>query len=250
MKLELNRYLKRSLKNLYWRQGQRVLAEVQKPVLDLAGELDVDSLKRRVPFLLRGEPVEKYQREMWVKGGSLFALDTVKRIHKVLRKQEEDIDFWEDYFRRYVNERALLKTGQILTTQEEIINNLIDGILEEGFQNGQGIPEIQRAMRGRLTEALTDINKYQAERIARTEINGAANTGSFEGAWQTGVALGKEWITSGLKGIRESHLYYESLGNVKMDYQYNTGLRFPGESTGPAEEIINCRCVIGYIVDE
>jgi hypothetical protein len=45
MKLELNRYLKRSLKNLYWRQGQRVLAEVQKPVLDLAGELDVDSLK-------------------------------------------------------------------------------------------------------------------------------------------------------------------------------------------------------------
>jgi len=250
MKLELNKYLRRSLTVLYFKQGQRVLAEVQQPVLDLAGEIDIESLKLRVPFLLRGEPVDKYQREMWVKGGSLFALDTVKRIHKVLRKQEEDIDFWEDYFRRYINERSLLKTGQILSTQEEVINNVIDGLLEEGFQNGLGIPEIQRELRGQLTEALTTINKYQAERIARTEINGAANTGSFEGAWQTGVALGKEWITSGLKGIRESHLYYESLGGVKMDYQYNMGLRFPGESTGSAEEIINCRCTIGYIVDE
>jgi hypothetical protein len=73
------------------------------------------------PVSAPGRTVEKYQREMWVKGGVYLPLIRFKRIHKVLRKQEEDIDFWEDYFRRYVNERSLLKTGQIITTQEEII---------------------------------------------------------------------------------------------------------------------------------
>jgi hypothetical protein len=48
-------------------------------------------------------------------------------------------------------------------------------------------------MRGKLTEALTDINKYQAERIARTEINGAAIPDHLKGL-ANGVALGKEWI--------------------------------------------------------
>jgi len=239
----------RSLSRFFWRQGQKILFAIQQPVIDLSGEISPESLKQRIPYLMKPGIIRGYVTDIWVKSGSLFAVDTIRRIHKVLQKQEEDIDFWEDFFRRYVNERSLLKTGAIMDTQTQIVNNLIDEILEEGYQNGLGIPEIQRQMRDRLIEGLTSINKYQAERIARTEVIGASNTGSFEGAKETGVALGKEWMTSGLPGIRQSHLYYEFLGVVDMDYEYNTGLQYPGDPNGEAEEIINCRCSPGYNVD-
>jgi len=234
----------RSLAKLFWKQGQRVLFAIQQPVIELAGEIDTDSLKSRIPSLLRPGSVKDHLSGIWIKSGSIFAVDTIKRIHRVARKQEMDIDFWEDYFRRYVNERSLLKiaakTGIIIDTQTQIVNNLIDMILEEGFQNGLGIPEIQRQMRDKLTEGLTEINKYQAERIARTEVIGASNTGSFEGAKESGVALGKEWMTSGLPGIRASHLEYEGRGVVAMDHNYAPGLQYPGDPEGSAEEIINC----------
>lgn len=241
MRIELNRALQGSLKKLFWKKGQKVLFALQQPVLDLAGEIMPEDLKIRVPRLLKPEPVNDYLTGIWVKSGSIFAMDTIKRIHRVARKQEEDELWWEDFFRRwYTRERSMLKTGAILDTQAQLINNLIDGILEEGFSNGLGIPEIQRQMRSKLAEGLTEINTYQAERIARTEVIGASNTGSFEGAKESGVALGKEWMTSGLPGIRQSHLDYEAMGRVDMDYDYNIGLKYPGDPNGGPEEIINC----------
>jgi hypothetical protein len=104
-------------------------------------------------------------------------------------------------------------------------------------------------IRSSLIDGLTEINSFQAERIARTEVIGASNTGSFEGAMETGVALGKEWMTSGLPNIRQSHLDYEAMGTVDMDYEYNTGLQYPGDPNGDPEEIINCRCVPTYSID-
>ena len=59
----------------------------------------------------------------------------------------------------------------------------------------------------------------------------------------------KGWLTSGLKGVRDSHLLYESQGFVSMDYEYAPGLKHPGDPNGAANEIINCRCTIIYNVD-
>lgn len=250
MKIVPNKYLKRSLTQLYFKQGRKVLSDLCQPVLDLSEYADVETLKSRVQMLLKSDPVDKYLMEVWQKGGSQFAIDTIKRIHKVQRKQEMDVDFWEDYFRRYVNERSLLVTGQILTTQEVIINNLIDQVLEEGYSNGMGIAEIQRTMRSKLTEGLTVINKYQAERIARTETGKASNSGSWEGARETGVDMKKYWINSGRKNSRDSHVRYSQMSPVEMSYQYNSGLKYPCDpDCGIAGEIINCGCATGWWVD-
>jgi hypothetical protein len=38
-----------------------------------------------------------------------------------------------------------------------------------------------------------------------------------------------------------------------MDEKFKVGdaeLMFPGDPEGPADEVINCRCAVGYIVDE
>jgi hypothetical protein len=250
MKLVPNKYLQRSLTRLNWNKGKEVLKVICQPVIDLAGEIDTSELKARIPRLLKVKPMDDYLMGVWTKTGGAVALDTVKRIHRVMRKQEEDIDFWEDYFRRYVRERSLLVTGQIMTTQEVIINNLIDDVLNEGMLNGLGIDQIQRGMRESLINGLTVINKYQAERIARTETGKAANSGSYESAQATGVDVKKYWINSGRKNSRDTHVYYATLAPVGMNYEYNTGLKYPCDpDCSDGAEVINCGCAIGYDVD-
>ena len=97
---------------------------------------------------------------------------------------------------------------------------------------------------------MVTIQAYHAERIARTEVIGASNRGSFEAAFRSGLSMQKGWLTSGLKGIRGSHLLYGGMDFQNMDYEYNAGLKYPGdpEAEDPGE-VINCRCTIVYNVD-
>jgi hypothetical protein len=104
-------------------------------------------------------------------------------------------------------------------------------------------------MRRELVNGLTEINKYQAERIARTEVMSSSNKGSYDAAVAEDYEIKKLWFTSHLPGIRPTHLAYEALGEVDMKYKYAPGLLFPCDPNGSAEEIVNCRCTIIYNVD-
>jgi len=215
--------------------------------------MDVDprDLKQRIRGLLLNDPIDEYVHEMWIKTSGYFAANTMKRIRSKCdemalsykdKELDEMIDYWEDYFRRYTNERSLFITASIMDTQAKIVNGLIDKVVAEAMDEGLSIYQMQKRLRDELTEGMTDINKYQAERIARTEVNSASNKGSFDSADQSGLVTSKEWSTSGLQGVRDSHILYESMGAVPMTYMYAPGLQFPLDPRGSAEEIINCRC--------
>ena len=250
MRFAINKALQGSLRKLYWRQGQKVLLATQQPIIDLASDVEPDALKARVRLLMKPDKMSEYLTELWVRTGSIFAVDIIKRMERIPKKQETSIDFWEDHYRIYTRERSALIAGEILDTQAVVVNNIIDDLLKEGMERGIGIPEIQRQMRNDLAEGLTQINRYQAERIARTEVIGASNTGSFEGATEMGFeTMKKAWLTSGLAGMRDSHMAYEQLGAVAMNYEYAPGLQYPGDPSGSPEEIVNCRCTQVYEVD-
>jgi hypothetical protein len=247
VKIKKNKPLQRSLEKLYWRETRKVLAKIRQPLIDQAEHSDPETLRMMLPHLLLNQPLVDHLINIWGKVGGRFAFDTDKIINsgkKAVKKLQSE---YEAQMRAYAYQRSLLKARKILTTQQEVINRVITEVVDRSINEGLSIYNTRRLMQEELSgDALTSIENYQAERIARTEVNGASNTGSFEAMREMGIDAKKEWLTSGLPNVRETHQHYESLGAVEMDYEYAPGLQFPGDENGEAEEIINCRCTIIY----
>ena len=146
---------------------------------------------------------------------------------------------------RFIEQEAIRRriTEVTETTRDQIIR-----AVRKGYEDGLG----QRGTASYILDLVPQISSYRAEMIARTETHGAANYGSQEAAKQTGLPLSREWLAAADDRTRETHR--EANGQVVgMDDTFRVGdsdLAFPGDPSGPADEVINCRCAVGYIVDE
>jgi len=274
MQITTNEIIRKSLIYKYWKEGIKILTASQLPVMERINDLHIDDLKNRMVNIINKKPIELYLKSIWVQTGTYYAYSTGEKIKDHRKSLSDEFEMkinwrpfidenetvnyiplnsgrtflypeeklWQDYFVMYSNERArkILKT--IMDSQTEKMNDIIDSVIAESTSRGLSVIDTQKLLQEKLIDTMSAVNRYQAARIARTEVIGASNKGSFDSASQSGLCTGKEWATSGLPGIRESHLFYESLGEVAMDYEYAPGLQYPGDPNGSAEEIINCRC--------
>lgn len=94
---------------------------------------------------------------------------------------------------------------------------------------------------------------YQARRVARTEAHAAMNAGTQAGVVArtgvTGEALYKQWLATHDRRTRDTHVVADGQ-IVGLEQPFDVGgfpLMFPGEAGGPAQEVINCRCVVLYL---
>jgi hypothetical protein len=96
-------------------------------------------------------------------------------------------------------------------------------------------------------ERMTDT---RSKLIARTENAKATNLGAWGQAQEMGIYQSKEWIAFGDAKTREAHSYAMGLGIVPMDYGFpgESGalLQYPGDPSGAASDVANCRCVLGF----
>lgn len=90
---------------------------------------------------------------------------------------------------------------------------------------------------------------YRNERIARTEVIGASNYGAYEAIKQSGLVAKKEWIATVDERTRDTHANIDG-DTAELEGTFSNGLQFPGDPDGPPEEVINCRCTIGYVFPE
>jgi uncharacterized protein with gpF-like domain len=92
------------------------------------------------------------------------------------------------------------------------------------------------------------INGDRAELIARTETHGAMNYGSLESAKMMDGIATKTWISASDSRTREDHSEMDGQ-TVGIEDEFEgpcAGMSFPGDSSGPAEQVINCRCGLIY----
>lgn len=161
---------------------------------------------------------------------------------------ERKEDFAQTMRRRalqYVQQEAVRRRIQQVTetTRRQIIN-----AVDTGYREGSTLPEVASAIRS----VIPSIARYRSDAIARTETHGAANYGSNEAAKLTGLPLRREWLAAEDERTRDTHK--EADGQiVGLDEAFTVGdslLMYPGDPSGPPEETVNCRCTLGYLVDD
>ena len=128
------------------------------------------------------------------------------------------------------------------TTRAQIV-----AAVARGYADGLGVAGIAAA----IDANVGTISRSRAALIARTETHGAANFGAMNAAQETGIRLKREWLAAHDARTRDTHA--EADGQiVGQDEPFDIGgyaMMYPGDPAGPAEETINCRCALGFVVD-
>ena len=124
-----------------------------------------------------------------------------------------------------------------LVSVNDTIRAQVNTTLMEGWSNGENLSDLKDRVR-----EVFNASASRARTIARTEISNAVNGGRFQTLGENGVKT-IEWIATLDGHARKTH---EARDGEVIDYgQTFSGpgsLRYPGDTDGPAEEVINCRC--------
>lgn len=143
--------------------------------------------------------------------------------------------------KNFIDKKAIKFSGEVNDTTKERLNNS----LAEGVNAGESIDE--------LTTRVADVFKVRkdsgAEMIARTEVTSAVNEADIETYKQSGVVEKKEWLATMDDRTRETHAEVDG-EVVGLSEEFSNGLKFPGDPSGEADEVINCRCTLLPVIEE
>lgn len=149
---------------------------------------------------------------------------------------------WELFVQQFIADFGAQKIVDISeTTRQQVLNGIAIGRRE-----ALGQSEIAK----RIMEQSPTIGRHRANVIARTETHAAGNYGSLKQAESTGLQMEKEWVASGGGRTRDTHEDADGQ-TVPIDAPFDVGgydLMYPGDPSGPPEEVINCRCAVAYVV--
>ena len=135
--------------------------------------------------------------------------------------------------------------GNVTLMKRNISDSLTRGIIQ-----GKSYPQMANDIKDWY-----DSGAYQADRIMRTEGHRVREQGTqnaFEQAEAEGVEMKKRWMASLDQRTREEHGAADGQ-EVKVDERFEVGgeqLEYPGDPSGSASNVINCRCSMEPVVGE
>lgn len=101
---------------------------------------------------------------------------------------------------------------------------------------------------GNAAKSTTKKNRNSANRQASDMMTDAESKGNLDSMYRAsdeGWELKKQWVCVYDNRTRPSHIVYNDLGPVELDYEYNTGLKRPRDPNCQiADEIHRCRCML------
>lgn len=160
-------------------------------------------------------------------------------LHRFLMEGKDAREVFESTILQWIKLHALARATTIMGTLKEAVRV----VLVESFADGGGEASTVKLIRERIGRKLSATN---AARIARTEMHTASTIGADEAARSTGLEMVKEWASAEDGRTRLSHAEADGQ-EVALDDPFEVGssrLMVPGDPSGPAKEIINCRCAV------
>lgn len=118
--------------------------------------------------------------------------------------------------------------------------------LAAGIVAGDSVPALSKRL-----SAVTDAGRASAVRTARTYATAAQNAGrasTYAKAAASGVSLKVQWVATLDGRTRYSHRALDG-EQIEEGGEFSNGLRYPGDPSGPAQEVYNCRCTTIAVVE-
>ena len=229
------------------RRASDIMVEQYESTRNIEG---VDDHAKQVKDILLEDyagAIEKFGRRI---------LNAAKAKHGPDNLKVDERSFFERLIQEYLSERGLDKISDDIagTTKQQLLN---------AIRAGQRAGEGQQAIGQQLRDAVPRLSSARAGVIARTETHAASNFANEEAAKETGLKLQKEWISAMGERTRtiEDGAEFDHVaadGQIRdMDEPFviegaggSEQLKYPGDPNGSAANIINCRCVVAYIVQD
>lgn len=122
-----------------------------------------------------------------------------------------------------------------------VLKRKISAQVSRGISTGMSFQQVAQQLAG-----TTNIGFNNAVRIARTEghrIQVQSGMDACYKAKEKGADVVKQWDSTLDSSTRESHVAVD--GEVReLDEKFSNGLMFPGDPSGGAAEVVNCRCAL------
>lgn len=169
---------------------------------------------------------------------------------KMQRKAEEEQPQYRSDFSQladqWIQQNVLSASETIaLTTRQDILN-----IILQGQAQALSAAAIAKMIRDKAGE---EISRYRAQTIAITETHNAATFANFESARlmdeDLELGLKKVWLAAEDARTRPAHRAANKQERA-MDEKFNVGgalMTRPGDPAGGANNVVRCRCVLGWI---
>lgn len=122
--------------------------------------------------------------------------------------------------------------------------------ITQGIVQGESIPKIAHRL-----QQVTTMDRNAAVRNARTAMTGAENLGRYESAQdlrENGIPVEEVWMATPDDRTRDSHKLLDGTTRDESGY-FGVGIidipmRFAGDPLGAPEEVYNCRCRTGIVL--
>lgn len=223
---------------LFRRQARRVAAYIGQHGIDMA-EANISTL------VLPGE-TEALLRQLYTEVGVRWANVEYGNIQEYTKSWNAPVRMkafgfnalWESILNIFFAAQG----GEKITSIDDTTRRWLIKMIEDGRAAELGPEQIARSM-----ENSRDIPLWRARLIARTETVGAANFGGMTAARQSKLKMVKRWVNARDKRVRDAHKDQSQGGVggevVPLEEPFSNGLMHPGDPTGGAKQVCNCRCL-------
>lgn len=177
-------------------------------------------------------------------------LDAAEKSHRQMERKELFGSFAAlvtNWIRRF----GAQKVTEIIGTTRDQAMEVINEITKEATREGLAQAATGRMIKKAMDERSAVMSVARSRVIARTETHAASQAASHAAIKSTGLPAKKEWISASGSRTRDDHA--DADGQlVSLDKPFIVGgeeLQYPGDPSGSAANVINCRCASGIVVE-